>query len=226
MARTESMRSARGLGRTESMRSTASASGGKRGSKSKSKSKSKKGRKRGGNDDDEEDDDEDAINAPGRGSFRRKYKPRRGDDAPAASAAASAWTPQRDAQGATFWYNAVTGEFRWDAPPGYGGANGAPPPPTPPGGFAIASALAPPVAVSSIGAFGSAPGGFGSFRGAPPMPPPAAAAPGPYGFGAYAVAAPAGNAGTQWEEVYDSVSDRSYFVSPTGEFSWTDPRLR
>ena len=169
-------------------------------------------------------------------SLRRAYKPR--NARAGTSADEDTWSPALDmASGATYYINNRTGQFSWTPPGGGGGAPGgggggsramtpspAVPasrmmPPTPPPAPA-ANFYAPPQFAQ--GAFGAAPGGFGSagagggFRGpAPPMPP----------MGFYGAPAMGGGGGQQqWEEVYDSVSDSSYWISPlTGEFSYTNP---
>lgn len=143
-------------------------------------------------------------------SFKKTYQPRGGPGAGGAT-----WSQAIDyASGATYYINNVTGQFQWERPPPgemISGAPGLRGPPAPPS----ASPFAPPQ--FARGAFGAAPGGFGSFAGPPGG-----------GFAAVAYGGPmSGAGGAQWEEVYDSSSDSSYWInSATGEFSWTNPNGR
>jgi hypothetical protein len=153
-------------------------------------------------------------------SFKKGYKPsQRNLQTPT-------WSQAYDYQtGATYYINNITGAFQWNPPPANELVQQQPPqmggPPMPmiaPGGFAgggVPAYGAPaPAQQFGGGAFGAAPGGFGSTGGFG-----GGGGGGGGGFGGYAPAM----AG-QWEEVYDSSSDSSYYVnSQTGEFSWSNP---
>jgi len=183
-------------------------------------------------------------------SFRKLYRPPKGENSQPDSP--GTWVQTFDpVSSAHYWMNTVTGEFSWSPPPqmmqqqqqSVQGAYGSP----------FGSALSNPGYFSSPlaqqqpregYAFRGAPGGFGSVgyrnnpaAGAAFPPLPTSRTPGGPGMGGGGgILRNAGNVAApmppplpqsrmdRWEEVYDSATDRSYWISSTtGQISHTPP---